>query len=58
MVPQKEGFSDSNHCSCTVKLVLRVNLLAPGGSPWWKKAASRAVAPPTAKLAPRLKLPS
>uniref|UniRef100_A0A0E0JFR3 Uncharacterized protein n=1 Tax=Oryza punctata TaxID=4537 RepID=A0A0E0JFR3_ORYPU len=52
-----EGLSESNQLSCTLRLVLRGNGLAPGGSPAWKKLESRAVAPPTAKLAPCRKLP-
>jgi hypothetical protein len=30
-VAQSEGLSDSNHCSCTPKLVLSGNMLPPGG---------------------------
>lgn len=56
VVPQSEGLRDSNHCSCTPRLVLRGFLVR--GSRWWKKAASRAVEPLTAKLAPWRKLPS
>uniref|UniRef100_A0A0E0JFR5 Uncharacterized protein n=1 Tax=Oryza punctata TaxID=4537 RepID=A0A0E0JFR5_ORYPU len=55
--PVSEGLSESNQLSCTLRLVLRGNGLAPGGSPAWKKLESRAVAPPTAKLAPCRKLP-
>jgi hypothetical protein len=56
-VAQSERLSDWNHCSCTPRLALSGNTLPPGGSQRWKKLASRAVAPPTAKLAPRRKLP-
>jgi hypothetical protein len=56
VVAQSEGLSDSNHCICTPRLVLSGNTLPPGGSQRWKKLASRAVAPPTAKLAPRRKV--
>jgi hypothetical protein len=57
-VRHREGFSDSNHSSCTPKLLLKGNLLgAPGMSLSRKNSTSRAVAAPTAKLAPWRKRP-
>jgi hypothetical protein len=58
VVRHREGFkSDSNHSSCTLRLALRGNLLGAGRRPRDRKnPASSAVAPPTARLAPRRKL--
>ena len=59
VVRHREGFKrDSNHSSCTLRLAFRGNLLGAGRMPRERKnAASSAVAPPTARLAPRRKLP-
>ena len=49
-VAQSEVLSDSNHCSCMLRLTLRGN--TESSPSWWKMLASTAVALATAKLGP------